>query len=80
MWLRDWLFGNRRRTDYAKAESHRKQGLAHLTNGDYAQAIAELTEAVAYAQEDPDLHNGLAACYRALGDEMAADRHKSRAQ
>jgi hypothetical protein len=80
MRLFDWLLGRQQidleKIDPEKAEWHRRRAAAHLCKGEYVQAIAELSEAVTCAREDPDLHTGLAVCYEAVEEVTNANRHR----
>ena len=66
--------------DPDKADLLRKRAVAHVGKGEYAQAVGELSEAIKYYPEDPDVHESLAVCYRALGDEASAKSATSEAQ
>ena len=66
--------------DRDKADLQHKRTAAHIMKGEYAQAARELSDAIKYYPEDPSLHESLAVCYRALGDEASANSATIKAQ
>ena len=46
-----------------KADSHYNLGIAHLASGDTKQAIAELSQAIGDASDNPTYHNALGLAY-----------------
>jgi tetratricopeptide (TPR) repeat protein len=57
-----------------------ERGVAHLKRGEYAEAVAALTEAIGLNPAAPNAYVGRALAYRSLGDEAAAARDEEQAR
>jgi tetratricopeptide (TPR) repeat protein len=65
--------------DGSSSSAH-ERGMAYLKRGEYTQAMAKFSEAIALDPEAPNAYVGRALAYRSLGDEEAAVRDEEAAR
>src|SRR5262245_56436940 len=57
-----------------------ERGMAHLKRGQYAEAVAEFTEAIRADADAPNAYVGRALAHRSLGEDAAAQRDEQAAR